>query len=369
MSYTFRGNQISEEPVIRQLPKWVPPVLWAAALICVAFMGIVIVQRTPVIRGGEQTKSAEIDNAYVDAIVSRPGLPEMNALETESEPESLLRKTTSITHIPENRRMTPVKYTIEAGDSLYGIAKKFDLEPETVLWANYNVLYDDAHNISVGDELVIPPDDGIYVQWKESDQLQRLADRYRVEAKDVLAEPINKLDITDPVFKAGDYILFPGGYRETAAFNPIVYEYSPNSGVKKAIVGPGGCQWDYRSYGNGSFIWPTASHSLVGNDFGAGHMGVDLATVDGGPIYAADGGTVIYAGAISGGYGIMVMIDHGTGYQTLYAHLSAVAVGCGQGVSQGQLIGYGGSTGNSTGPHLHFEVRYGGGYVNPWQFL
>ena len=98
-------------------------------------------------------------------------------------------------------------------------------------------------------------------------------------------------------------------------------------------------------------------------------MGVDLGTVEGGPIYAADGGTVIYAGAIGGGYGIMVMIDHGTGYQTLYAHLSAVNVSCGQGVSQGQVIGYGGSTGNSTGAHLHFELRYGGGYVNPWQVL
>jgi murein DD-endopeptidase MepM/ murein hydrolase activator NlpD len=217
--------------------------------------------------------------------------------------------------------------------------------------------------------LVIPPADGIYVQWKESDQMQRLADKYRVEVHDVLAEPVNKLDITDPVIEAGNFILFPGGYRETAAFNPVVYEYAPNSGVKKVIAGPGGCAWDYRQYGNGSFIWPSASHSLVGNDFGAGHMGVDLATVEGGPIYAADSGTVVYAGPIGGGYGIMVMIDHGTGYQTLYAHLSGVAVGCGQGVSQGQLIGYGGSTGNSTGPHLHFEVRYGGGYVNPWQFL
>ena len=271
--------------------------------------------------------------------------------------------------MPENQRMEAVTYTIQTGDSIYGIANEFGLEPETILWSNYNVLYDDAHNISVGDELIIPPDDGIYVQWKESDQLQRLADKYRVELKDVLASPVNKLDITNPVIKAGDFILFPGGYRETAAFNPVVYEYSANSGVKRVIAGPGGCEWDYRAYGNGSFVWPTASHSLVGNDFWSGHMGVDLATVTGGPIYAADGGTVIYAGAISGGYGIMVMIDHGTGYQTLYAHLSGVAVSCGQGVSQGQLIGYGGSTGNSTGPHLHFEVRYGGGYVNPWQFL
>ena len=367
---SLKVQKIEEsEPKPKREAKWLPPVLWAAALMCVGFMGIVISQRTVVIRGSDMIRSGSADNAYVENIDSNPGLPDMNALEIDTGSDSLERQTSAVTYKPENLRTEAVKYTIESGDSLYGIAKKFDLQPETILWANYNVLYDDAHNISIGDELLIPPDDGIYVQWKESDQLQRLADKYRVEVHDVLAAPINKLDITDPVIKAGDYILFPGGYRETAAFNPIVYEYSPNSGVKKVIAGPGGCSWDYRSYGNGSFIWPTASHSLVGNDFGAGHMGVDLATVDGGPIYAADGGTVIYAGAISGGYGIMVMIDHGTGYQSLYAHLSAVAVSCGQGGSQGQLIGYGGSTGNSTGPHLHFEVRYGGGYVNPWQFL
>ena len=353
----------------RAFPKWISPVLWLAAFLCVGFMGIVIAQRTPIIRGTNESQSGIVDNSYAESIDANRSLPDMNTLETKQGTTAVPRLASATTYIPEDRRNEAVKYTIESGDSLYGIANKFGLEPETILWANYNVLYDDAHNISVGDELIIPPDDGIYVEWKDSDQLQRLADRYRVELQDVLAAPVNKLDITKPEIKAGDFILFPGGYRETQAFNPIVYEYSPNSGVKKVIAGPGGCQWDYRAYGSGGFIWPTASHSLVGNDFGAGHMGVDLATVEGGPIYAADGGTVVYAGAISGGYGIMVMIDHGTGYQSLYAHLSGVAVGCGQGVSQGQLIGYGGSTGNSTGPHLHFEVRYGGGYVNPWQFL
>ena len=369
MNRKIQPEKKAEQPK-RSAPKWlVPAVLWIAALFCVGFMGIVIAQRTPVIRGASSEEGSQVDNSLVESIVSNPGLPEMNSLENESEIAAVPRLATGITHMPENQRNGAVKYTIETGDSLYGIAKKFGLEPETVLWANYNVLYDDAHNISVGDELVIPPADGIYVQWKESDEMQRLADKYRVEVHDVLAEPVNKLDITNPVIKAGDFILFPGGYRETAAFNPVVYEYSPNSGVKRVIAGPGGCEWDYRQYGNGSFIWPSANHALVGNDFGAGHMGLDLATVEGGPIYAADSGTVVYAGPISGGYGIMVMIDHGTGYQTLYAHLSGVAVSCGQGVSQGQLIGYGGSTGNSTGPHLHFEVRYGGGYVNPWQFL
>jgi murein DD-endopeptidase MepM/ murein hydrolase activator NlpD len=78
---------------------------------------------------------------------------------------------------------------------------------------------------------------------------------------------------------------------------------------------------------------------------------------------------VVYAGAISGGYGNMVMVDHGNGYQTLYAHLSKIAVRCGANVGQGGVIGYAGSTGNSTGPHLHFEIRYFGTFVNPWAML
>ena len=369
MSYHLRNTGTEPEPERGQMPKALPIVLWLMAFLCVGFMAIVIWQRTPIIRGTGTSRDGAVNTAYVENIVSNPGLPEMNELEAAKESEALDRKAFTTTYKPENQRTEAVTYTIEAGDSIFGIANKYDLEPETILWSNYDVLHDDAHNISVGDELIIPPDDGIYVKWKESDQLQRLADKYRVELKDVLTCPVNKLDITNPVIEAGNFILFPGGYRETAAFNPVVYEYSPNSGVKKGIAGPGGCEWDYRGYGSGSFIWPTPTHSLVGNDFWSGHMGVDLATVMGGPIYAADGGTVVYAGPISGGYGIMVMIDHGTGYQSLYAHLSGVAVSCGQGVSQGQVIGYGGSTGNSTGPHLHFEVRYGGGYVNPWQFL
>jgi len=78
---------------------------------------------------------------------------------------------------------------------------------------------------------------------------------------------------------------------------------------------------------------------------------------------------VVFSGGAFGGYGNMIMIDHGNGYQTLYGHLSSVSAGCGASVSQGQYIGSSGSTGNSTGPHLHFEVRYLGGFVNPWFVL
>lgn len=354
----------------QKVPRWVSALLWILAVGCVAFMLIVMKQQTPKIRElpGQTVETGET-NTYAESLNTNTTLPDMAPYEVSAGKDSLVRKASVTTRETEDTRKEAVKYTIEAGDSIYGIATKYGLQPESVLWANYNTLHDDAHNISVGDELIIPPADGIYYQWTESDKLQRLADKYRVELEDVLACPSNALDITDPQIKAGDYILFPGGYRETRAFDPVVYEYAKNAGVKRGISGPGGCSWDYRAYGSGSYVWPTANHTLTGNDFWSGHMGVDLGTVEGGPIYAADGGTVIYAGPISGGYGIMVMIDHGTGYQTLYAHLSSVNVSCGQGVSQGQVIGYGGSTGNSTGPHLHFEVRYGGGYVNPWTVL
>ena len=175
MSFNLR-NQPEEQKPVSTFPKWLPPVLWTVALLCVGFMGIVMVQRTPVIRGTNgKTDAGSVDNSVIDSIVSNPSLPEMNSLETVEQTESVVRLASTITHMPENMRTEATTYTIQTGDSLYGIASKFNLEPETVLWANYDVLRDDAHNISVGDELIIPPADGIYVKWKESDQLQRLS--------------------------------------------------------------------------------------------------------------------------------------------------------------------------------------------------
>lgn len=354
----------------KQVPVWIPILLWVVALGSVFFMGLVMVQRTPFIRGTANIANNVGGGSQIAEMAEQdPSLPdELNEI-PEIVTDSVSRAIRLNTVKPDRGNTSAQTYTIEKGDSLFGIAKEFGLEPETVLWANYNVLFDDAHNISIGDELIIPPGDGIYYEWKENDVLQKIADKYRVEVKDILQYPGNNLDVTQPEIKAGDYIMLPGGYRETAVISPVVFEYSKNAGVKKVISGPGGCEWDYRAYGNGTFVWPSANHTLTGNDFWSGHMGIDLGTVEGGPIYASDSGTVIYAGPISGGYGIMVMLDHGNGYQSLYAHLSGTAVGCGQAVSQGQVIAYGGSTGNSTGPHLHFEVRYGGGYVNPWNVL
>lgn len=125
----------------------------------------------------------------------------------------------------------------------------------------------------------------------------------------------------------------------------------------------------------GSFDWPVpythAISSPFGPRWGRNHNGIDIADsgIYGQTIVASDGGTVVEAGWSNGGYGNYVVIDHGNGYRTLYAHCSSVAVSAGQVVSKGQAVGYIGSTGNSTGPHLHFEIQENGTPVNPLNYV
>jgi murein DD-endopeptidase MepM/ murein hydrolase activator NlpD len=126
----------------------------------------------------------------------------------------------------------------------------------------------------------------------------------------------------------------------------------------------------YAPLGTGSFVWPTDGHYLVGKNYSwSWHPGLDLAGPLGEPIYAADSGVVVYAGWNTYGYGNMVILDHGNGWHTLYAHFSEIDVTCGQAIVQGQVIGRAGSTGNSTGPHLHFEMRGPNGRISPWNYL
>jgi murein DD-endopeptidase MepM/ murein hydrolase activator NlpD len=139
-----------------------------------------------------------------------------------------------------------------------------------------------------------------------------------------------------------------------------------------SVLGPGACSTVADgAVGAGVFIWPANSHFLSGFDYapGANHRGIDIDGNTGDGVYAVDNGVVVYAGWNNWGYGNVVVINHGNGWQTLYAHLSAYNVGCGQSVYQTNVIGAIGSTGNSTGSHLHFEMMYNGTKVNPWDYL
>lgn len=284
------------------------------------------------------------------------------------------RRTESHTEVPSRPRLEIVKYVVQAGDSLFGIAERFGLKPETILWGNFDVLGDDPHNLQPGQELNVLPVDGTAYTWHEGDGLNGVAKFFGVSPQEVLDWPGNQLDPgmdpANPVIAPGTVLVIPGGSREVPTWrSPRISRANP--GVA-SILGPGACGAVYDGpVGTGSFIWPTPLRYLSGFDFnpGLGHPAIDIAGSTGHGITASDSGVVVYAGWNDWGYGYVVVIDHGNEWQTLYAHLSQVNVSCGQSVFQGTGIGAMGCTGNCSGPHLHFEVRYGDGFENPWNVL
>jgi hypothetical protein len=273
------------------------------------------------------------------------------------------------TIIPKRPRMDVIRYTVQPGDSVFGIADHFGIKPETVLWGNYDVLNDDPHLLKPGQELNILPVDGVYYQWKADDSLQAVADQFGAQVEDIVDFPGNRIDPFHSDIAAGTWVVIPGGHRDFRQW--LVPTIARGRAGVGAALGAGGCSGDYSggAVGTGGFIWPSANHFLSGNDFWSGHLAIDIAAALGDPVWAADSGVIVFAGPSIGGYGNMVMIDHGNGWQTLYAHLSQVLIHCGQSVAQGQTIGLAGSTGNSTGAHLHFETRFEGGFINPWFVL
>jgi len=282
---------------------------------------------------------------------------------------SISRETNLYTVIPTRPRQDVFDHTVETGDSVFAIATDFELEPESVLWANYTLLNDNPDQLSPGMVLRIPPTDGVLYEWQEGDTLQGIADKFEAQVEDILGWTGNKFDLTNPVVEAASLVMLPGGHRE---FKQWIVPTIPRgrAGVSSSLYGSGTCPGGYEgAYGTGGFIWPADNHSLSGNDYWSGHLAIDIAAGTGARIYAADSGVVVFAGSALGGYGNMVVIDHGNGYQSLYAHLSSVGVSCGQSVSQGQYIASAGNTGYSTGPHLHFEIRYLGGFISPWFVL
>jgi hypothetical protein len=281
------------------------------------------------------------------------------------------------TTIPSRPRTEIITYTIQKGDTIFGIAEMFGLKPETILWGNYYTLLDDPHNINPGVVLNIMPMDGTYHKWSEGEGLNGVSHGYHVTPDVIVNWPGNHLDPTTlgdyahPSIEPGTMLFVPGGSRDYVTWSAPRISRS-NPGVAK-ILGPGSCGMIVDgAVGTGTFIWPANNHWLSGYDYSpsTNHFGIDIAGSLGDAVYAADNGVIVYAGWNNWGYGNVIVIDHDGGWQTLYAHLSVLNVGCGQSVYQGDVIGYFGSTGNSSGPHLHFEMlneTYG--KVNPWNFL
>jgi murein DD-endopeptidase MepM/ murein hydrolase activator NlpD len=298
--------------------------------------------------------------------------------ETGAAQEGLARLADLHTVLPvREARYAVVQYTVESGDSIFSIAEKFNLEPETILWGNRYSLGDDPHFILPGQTLNILPVDGVYHQWSAGEGLNGVSAFYGVTPEDIINWPGNNLnpeeigDYANPNIPPDTMLVIPGGKGVFADWRTPRISRSEPATAKH--LGPGACTSAYDGVtGSLSFLWPSTERYLSGFDYSpaTNHYGIDIAGRLGNPIFAADHGVVVYAGWNDYGYGEMIVIDHGSGWQTLYAHLSQINVVCGQEVTKGDTIGLMGSTGKSTGPHLHFEMRSDEyGRVNPWDFL
>lgn len=281
------------------------------------------------------------------------------------------------TILPSRARTELITYTIQSGDTLFSIAEHFGLKPESVLWGNRYTIGDDPHTIYPGQILNILPVDGVLHRWTAGEGLNGVSEFYHVTPQDIINYPANHLnaatigDFSNPNIPEGTLLIIPGGKGEFPDWRtPRITRQNP---AIASYVGPGACTGSYDGVlGTQNFSWPTSKHSLSGYDFdpSANHYAIDIGGDQGDPILAADNGVVVYAGWNDLGYGEMVVIDHGAGWQSLYAHLATVSVECGQEVYRGDQLGTMGSTGQSTGPHLHFEMRSDRfGRVNPLDFL
>ncbi len=342
-----------------------PKLLWGVAILMVAFTAYVAVKGTPVVFSQAPDPKTNTPTLAPTAVISPDlSLPELAPVQLES----LSRTSELHTDIPKRPSDEGQNYVVEDGDSVFAIAKYFDLKPETILWANYSVLNDNPDMLGLNQKLYIPPTDGVVYKWKAGDTLEKIANQYKANVHDILLWPGNKLDMVNPVVQPGTLLMIPGGQREFV--RSWVIPTIPRGAAGVALKFPGGCNTGTGgAIGTGTFIYPGPSHIISGNTYWSGHLAIDLAIGAGTPVVASDSGVVVFAGWTTVGYGNFVMIDHGNGFQTAYAHLTAALVACGQSVAQGQIIGTGGSTGNSTGPHLHFEIRYMGGFVNPLSYL
>jgi murein DD-endopeptidase MepM/ murein hydrolase activator NlpD len=254
------------------------------------------------------------------------------------------------TIIPKRPRLGVITYTIQGGDTVQAIADRFGLDPTTIMWAN-SAIEDAPDLLRIGQEAIILPIDGVYHKVVEGDTLGSIAEKYKIEPERIATCEYNHLEPPDYQISEGMWLIAPGG--EKPYVPKVVTSYSGPV--------PEGAR------GTGLFQWPVLGNITQG--YWYGHRAIDIGAPIGSAVLAADGGFISFAGWTDVGYGYLIVIDHANGFATYYAHLSNLYVFVGQAVERGQVIGAVGSTGWSTGPHLHFEVRYYGTQHNPRAYL
>jgi murein DD-endopeptidase MepM/ murein hydrolase activator NlpD len=255
------------------------------------------------------------------------------------------------TIISRNNRNTTIVYEVKPGESVASVARDFGISPETLQYANKI----SGNTLTRGQKLKIPPVDGVYVAVAKNDTLSSISRKYKVSVADITK--FNGLDTSQPIF-SGQEILIPG-----------VVAPKPTSAGGQPTITSGGGPAKITPDAKGQFIWPlqSATHFISQGHRGS-HRALDLNRLNGPYIFASAAG-VAKVIPLRTGYGNHIDINHGGGFVTRYAHLSEFKIKNGEYVQQGQLIGIMGSTGRSTGPHLHFEIRLNDNPLNPLNYL
>ncbi len=284
----------------------------------------------------------------VDAAVSETSMLERPYYRVASQAR-IVRQAQAHTAIPDRPRLEITTYTVVPGDTAEKIAERFGLQPTTLMWSNPE-MEKMPDLLQVGQQLTILPIDGVYHTVGVSDTLESIATTYKVDVDAITACSFNiiadsrELDIDSK-------LIVPGGSKPYEARMVTAYAGPVPEGTQAS----------------GLFYWPASG--VLTQGYWYGHRAIDIGAPLGSAISASDGGFVSFAGWTDIGYGYLVVLDHQNRYQTYYAHLNDIFVHEGDVVNRGQVIGAMGSTGNSTGPHLHFEIRLDHYPTNPLIFL
>ncbi len=267
---------------------------------------------------------------------------------TTSDEATLISPEITDPEVVVKKRDKAIDYVVQAGDTISTIAQKFSISTNSILWEN-NLSYYSL--IKPGQTLKILPVTGLSYKIKKGDTLLKIAKEYQADVNEIIE--FNKLASASDI-QIGQTVIIPSGIK------PVSYAASPSPSIKNIFAPAPSTKTKLQ--------WPTNSRRIT-QYFKWRHSGLDIANNTGQPTYAAEAGRVEKAGWNNGGYGYYIIINHGGGLKTLYAHLSKIHVKIGRNVSRGEVIGAIGSTGWSSGPHLHFEVQVNGLKVNPLSWI
>ncbi|OGC50715.1 hypothetical protein A2716_01610 [candidate division WWE3 bacterium RIFCSPHIGHO2_01_FULL_40_23] len=261
--------------------------------------------------------------------------------------------TVATTSLPEGRRSEAIIHEVSGGENLSSIGALYKVSTDALEYVN-NI--SDSDFLKVGQKLVIPPVQGVIYKVKSGDTCDSIGKKFDVPSQAVL--DFNYLDSCTNLQVGKELVVPDAKIPEPVIILPTV----PGGVTYQRFVDTnprsGWCQW------------PT-SVRIISQYFTYYHDGLDIATPWGSwpPIYACAGGTVTRAGWDPWGLGLHVAIDHGNGYQTVYGHLSRLNVSVGKDVDKGDVVGIMGNTGRSTGPHVHFTIKYKGTPQNPLNYI